>query len=698
MADIPNEFLCPIAYTVMKDPVIGSDGHTYDRQSISDWLKVRSISPMTNQRMDMASLKPNFALKSLIENYIAQHGPVIQQAQAQAVTKSTIEKTFKVSLANSAHGTSLSIQTDTEKPMESVIIAVLDTSGSMSMAASKTAGTDGVQFSRLDLVKHSMRTVATLMAKRSKITSTRLAILSFSDSARTLMPVSEMNAGGLATANDVIDRLLPVGATNLWDGIRVGMEQVTLAHERWPNANIHLILLTDGEPSPDYLPIAGISDTLERKLAVTRAKFTLSCFGFGTALDTRLLNTICVKGGGTYGYIPDCSMAGTVFINYCANVLCTAVSNVSFKIRGDLYRVGSIQIGGQRSLMIPSDALKEGSEVELTYDQGLTAKATCSLAVDSSEDDYLRTTLALAIQRVVAFRETEALRGIQEWIQKKASQPLRSFAQKVLEDIEHTDPHKGQLLKAISTDEWFRSWGQNHLRSYQRALELQQCVNFKDAALQEFGVDAFKEIVAQGGEIFEDLPAPKPSISSYTYGGPVATVGTINMANYNTAQGGCWAGYNTVVMADGSSKYTNQIKAGDYVAGGHRVLCVVRTQQFAPVNLIKLPFGPTITPWHPVLDKDGKWVFPAELGFPPTIGNVHYVYNLVLESGHVVQIGDWKVCTLGHGFTDNDVIKHEFFGTFKVIECLMSMTDWKEGLITLGGKPLRGDDDRVMWL
>jgi hypothetical protein len=39
-----------------------------------------------------------------------------------------------------------------------------------------------------------------------------------------------------------------------------------------------------------------------------------------------LLEEIARKGAGTFAYIPDCSMVGTVFINFMANCL-TTVSN-----------------------------------------------------------------------------------------------------------------------------------------------------------------------------------------------------------------------------------------------------------------------------------------------------------------------------------------------------------------------------------
>lgn len=55
----------------MTDPVIGSDGRTYERSAITQWLRTHPNSPMTRQPMNVASLKPNYALRAAIERFSA---------------------------------------------------------------------------------------------------------------------------------------------------------------------------------------------------------------------------------------------------------------------------------------------------------------------------------------------------------------------------------------------------------------------------------------------------------------------------------------------------------------------------------------------------------------------------------------------------------------------------------------------------
>lgn len=54
---------------------MGSDGNTYEKQAILQWLRANPHSPMTRQPMSASSLKPNYALRSAIERYNSQPVP-----------------------------------------------------------------------------------------------------------------------------------------------------------------------------------------------------------------------------------------------------------------------------------------------------------------------------------------------------------------------------------------------------------------------------------------------------------------------------------------------------------------------------------------------------------------------------------------------------------------------------------------------
>ncbi len=66
---MPDAFLCPISFEVMKDPVILMDGHTYERKNIDQWLANNDRSPKTNLVLINKTVVPNHTLKSAIDYF-----------------------------------------------------------------------------------------------------------------------------------------------------------------------------------------------------------------------------------------------------------------------------------------------------------------------------------------------------------------------------------------------------------------------------------------------------------------------------------------------------------------------------------------------------------------------------------------------------------------------------------------------------
>lgn len=70
---IPNEYLCPITHEIMIDPVCVSDGFTYERKAIEEWLTKKQTSPIINSSIEGTQIYPNKILKMLIDRYIEQN-------------------------------------------------------------------------------------------------------------------------------------------------------------------------------------------------------------------------------------------------------------------------------------------------------------------------------------------------------------------------------------------------------------------------------------------------------------------------------------------------------------------------------------------------------------------------------------------------------------------------------------------------
>ena len=48
MSSFPNEWLCPITLSIMRNPVIASDGHSYEKSAIEEWFMRSNHSPKIN--------------------------------------------------------------------------------------------------------------------------------------------------------------------------------------------------------------------------------------------------------------------------------------------------------------------------------------------------------------------------------------------------------------------------------------------------------------------------------------------------------------------------------------------------------------------------------------------------------------------------------------------------------------------------
>ena len=78
--EIPHEFVCPIVQEIMKDPVMTSDGHTFERTAIAKWFSTHNTSPITRQRILDKKLIPNHSLRKLIADFRVRYPGAITKS------------------------------------------------------------------------------------------------------------------------------------------------------------------------------------------------------------------------------------------------------------------------------------------------------------------------------------------------------------------------------------------------------------------------------------------------------------------------------------------------------------------------------------------------------------------------------------------------------------------------------------------
>eukprot|EP00760_Papus_ankaliazontas_P031685 PhM_4_TR5403/c0_g1_i1/m.69563 len=71
---VPKEFVCPVTEELFVDPVITSDGQTYERTAILQWFKRSQTSPVTNLVIESTVLVPNNAVKGQLVDLYEKYG------------------------------------------------------------------------------------------------------------------------------------------------------------------------------------------------------------------------------------------------------------------------------------------------------------------------------------------------------------------------------------------------------------------------------------------------------------------------------------------------------------------------------------------------------------------------------------------------------------------------------------------------
>eukprot|EP00468_Gymnochlora_sp_CCMP2014_P010450 CAMPEP_0167762734 /NCGR_PEP_ID=MMETSP0110_2-20121227/12948_1 /TAXON_ID=629695 /ORGANISM="Gymnochlora sp., Strain CCMP2014" /LENGTH=239 /DNA_ID=CAMNT_0007649673 /DNA_START=316 /DNA_END=1035 /DNA_ORIENTATION=+ len=80
---IPSSFFCPITYEVMKDPVMTSDGYSYERKAIESWIKKSRMSPQTGLPLAHRKVVANMSLRNSIQEFLKDRPSVLKQIQQE---------------------------------------------------------------------------------------------------------------------------------------------------------------------------------------------------------------------------------------------------------------------------------------------------------------------------------------------------------------------------------------------------------------------------------------------------------------------------------------------------------------------------------------------------------------------------------------------------------------------------------------
>jgi len=639
-------FICPITHNVMINPYIDNEGNTYEYDAICKWLKNNKSSPITRNYLDLSHLKPNRSLKDAID---AKTTKIDYTYEKNIISSIIGEKTtindynyFKLNIKTIEGGNSY-------PPID--IVAVIDISGSMDSPAlvEQDGKSVDIGYTILDITKHALITIIESMKPND-----RISVVVFSNDARVLIPL---------TTTDNINRTLITnlrteGATNIWAGLNIGLQQFTNT-----NRIQSLLFLTDGLPSSHLLPPQGILHCLKRKIT---NKVNIYTFGFGYSLDTELLINIAKISNGHFSFIPDSGFVGTIFIHALAHINTIAINNLkcyyntdNITCIGDNSDLTTVHYGQSRTLIFKTK--EDNITIKIVYDDKELSIDTFNTV--KTNDDLLYNIMRLELV---------------ETLEQKSKQAIDTYMFKYSHiDNQLMNDFKDQICLAIK-EQYFSKWGKNYINSFKDAHSQERCNNFKDKSIQQYGGKLFQNMKDKIDDIYINMPPPKPSNK----------VNEVKISKqefttmFNNVAGGCFHPSSQVLTINNSFKQIDKIVKGDKLIDSkgniNTVVCVIKINgnDIKLIDIERL----LITPYHPIKLND-EWVFPKNVSNIET--NCNSVYNLVLDNNHTIVINNYITCTLGHNITENEVIKHEYFGTDKVINDLKQIEGFNNGYVEL---------------
>lgn len=163
------------------------------------------------------------------------------------------------------------------------VVLCVDVSGSMSSSvALPDDESDGL--SRLDLVKHSLRTLLASLGDGAEV-----SVVEFTTDARVSVEAQKLSPRNRAGIEEAIKDMRPQATTNLYAGLRLSLEE----SRRMSQGRMkHIVVFTDGHSNAD--PPRGLLNTLEGNMTGVR-DVCIHTLGFGYDLNSRLLHDVAWK-------------------------------------------------------------------------------------------------------------------------------------------------------------------------------------------------------------------------------------------------------------------------------------------------------------------------------------------------------------------------------------------------------------------
>jgi uncharacterized protein YegL len=542
-------------------------------------------------------------------------------------------------------------------------IFVVDISGSMS-GSTGTNDKEMSKFSQLDLVKHQLQTVLTPLDENSHV-----GIVLFNSRYHVLQPLAPMEITTKTNLINSINSLSPNGGTSMSGALEVSINMFNnMKHLENPK----IVVLSDGM-ADDTNTILNIAKSTDSK------HIQLSTFGYGYEIDYKLLAGLAGQLNGQFSRVPDHSMGLTNWVNWLTHSLWdykpVLSDKINFRLVSNVPYSFITKYNDRPSKFVTTTK----TILENDFEQ-----------VDSDNEKFMSFNLMMRQHIFTSLQDTlvngqyhkldTVLNQMYEYISKSPQLMSNKHARDIAENIMSGNPHSGQLLKALD-NKYLHKWGEAYLYSMASGLSLQRCLTFKDPIFQIYGESPeFIGLRTELEEIMTKVPIPQPSNSSTPY------QGNFMNSTYQPSNP-CVDGDMYVKLRDGIRTQLKFLKKGDILENGSIIECIVETKLSTLTQMVNIN-DVLITPYHPVQNSNGKWVFPCELGkineYP-----IKSVFSFVLDKGHNMRVYSSEstekyinTITWGHKIKGDKVLEHDFFGN-KILNELKKQKGWTNGYIQI---------------
>jgi hypothetical protein len=530
-----------------------------------------------------------------------------------------------------------------------------------------------------------------------------LTVVTFNHTASCIINKLPMTASNKKEAQDTLKTLEAIGGTAMWDGLHCGLESIQ------DNEESIVIMFTDGDPSrsPPRGEENALREYYNNRCALKARLYTVALGKDISNANINRLQALAQIGGGIYLSVPDGRTLLTnishimanealviardleVIITMCAGETLALLSSYPFTRQGDTYTIdvkGTLRSGQPRNILAEVNTASDVNSIKVCYSpmgNGVKEPKMVSVLIEeglftTSLEEVDRCNVVKAITSALA---TNDLEDAKKYLSKSHFVAMNDQLP-IFTDL------LGEVMKGMEKISTWNYWGHKFLVALLDAHVAEQCTNFLNSSLKQFASSkTFEDKIAEINSIIDNFPSPTPSLG---VGVEAPTTQQVRQS-LNNPSGGCFGQGTLVLMESGNfmpiENIRKDMKVKVYGSGSG---VVEYTVKFASVRTITIQqFGNlSITEKHPMLNSN-EWVYPRSFIDEVNTVDNNWVYNLVLNTGHIITIMGPKgtdqcalACTLGHCFT-GPVIEHSYLGTRNVVEDLAKFSKNADGHIEI---------------